>query len=347
MNLQNSIAEELKDKIIGGEFPPGSQLPTLTEIQNIYGVSRLTVQKALDRLHQDGYSIGKGRHGSFVTEKPPHLYRCGFIFPTGPDSESYYQRALNQSALAACEETGMEPVFYFNLQAPRDLEPFNAAKEDIERRRLAGLVFCGSPENFYDSRLTLNQVPKVAISGESKENIPVLSFNWDGVFEKAFSFFKSESRKRVAVLVASEVQWSPDELFEKLMLMTQKESLELKRPWVQAVDKKHPYWSKPLLELMFDKASGTEVPNSLLILEDHIVEGVTKAISELGIKAPEELSVVAHGNFPSPSPSRITATRIGYDCKLIMDKCLELLKRQKSGLKVPNITEIPAIQDNT
>lgn len=59
----------LRDWIYAGTFPAGSQLPTETELCSTFGVSRVTVRKAIDLLANDGLVSRQQGRGTFVTER--------------------------------------------------------------------------------------------------------------------------------------------------------------------------------------------------------------------------------------------------------------------------------------
>ena len=60
--LFQQLAEELRNALRAGEYPPGSQLPTEHQLCGRYGVSRVTVRKALEELSQRGrWYAGRGR----------------------------------------------------------------------------------------------------------------------------------------------------------------------------------------------------------------------------------------------------------------------------------------------
>jgi GntR family transcriptional regulator len=59
----------LRDWIYAGSFPAGSQLPTETELCGTFGVSRVTVRKAIDLLAGDGLVSRQQGRGTFVTER--------------------------------------------------------------------------------------------------------------------------------------------------------------------------------------------------------------------------------------------------------------------------------------
>jgi len=68
VNLSDQICASLRDKISSGEFPVGSRLPSETELAEIFGVSRLTVRMALQKLSTQGLTVTKPGDGTFVKE---------------------------------------------------------------------------------------------------------------------------------------------------------------------------------------------------------------------------------------------------------------------------------------
>ncbi len=67
--LYYQLKEELKRKILNKEFPEGSKLPTETEICDMYGVSRITVRKAIEELQAENYLVKKQGRGTFVQSR--------------------------------------------------------------------------------------------------------------------------------------------------------------------------------------------------------------------------------------------------------------------------------------
>ena len=62
------ITEELRRKIIEGDWPPGHQLAKETELAGAYGVSRMTMNKALTQLTAEGFLLRRKRSGTFVAQ---------------------------------------------------------------------------------------------------------------------------------------------------------------------------------------------------------------------------------------------------------------------------------------
>src|SRR5262252_6247127 len=67
--LYMQVVRVLKDDIVSGVYPVGSQLPTEEELCDRFSVSRYTVREALRRLRED--SLVASRQGAGTTVVPP------------------------------------------------------------------------------------------------------------------------------------------------------------------------------------------------------------------------------------------------------------------------------------
>jgi hypothetical protein len=58
---------------------------------------------------------------------------------------------------------------------------------------------------------------------------------------------------------------------------------------------------------------------------------------------PADLAVVAHTNFPHPTPSAVPVARLGYDVAKLVMTCMERIDQQRRGEKPPALTLVPAL----
>lgn len=65
--LYVKLANLFRDKIARGDWPPGSQIGTLPELQAEYGVARATLQQAIRILSGEGLISSTRGRGTFVT----------------------------------------------------------------------------------------------------------------------------------------------------------------------------------------------------------------------------------------------------------------------------------------
>jgi GntR family transcriptional regulator len=66
--LYRSVCDSLKERILAGDYPPGVALPSESRLVHDYGVSLITVRRALQELVLDGLIERRQGVGSFVRE---------------------------------------------------------------------------------------------------------------------------------------------------------------------------------------------------------------------------------------------------------------------------------------
>lgn len=64
--LYSRVRQAMRDRISSGEWRPGDQIPTIRQLGELYGVSRITVVQALDTLAREGVVIRWQGKGIFV-----------------------------------------------------------------------------------------------------------------------------------------------------------------------------------------------------------------------------------------------------------------------------------------
>jgi GntR family histidine utilization transcriptional repressor len=69
-SLHERILSDIEDRILSGEWPPGSRIPFEHELSGHYDCSRMTVNKALTQLAKAGLIERRRKAGSFVMRAP-------------------------------------------------------------------------------------------------------------------------------------------------------------------------------------------------------------------------------------------------------------------------------------
>ncbi|MGY9049270.1 hypothetical protein P775_25185 [Puniceibacterium antarcticum] len=68
ISQHDRITADIRHMIVSGDWAPGHQLPVETAMAETYGVSRMTMNKALTRLAREGYLIRRKKRGTFVAQ---------------------------------------------------------------------------------------------------------------------------------------------------------------------------------------------------------------------------------------------------------------------------------------
>ena len=64
------VKEHIRARIASGEFGPGARVPSENELVSRFGLSRMTVNRALRELAADGWLKRRPGVGSFVRQPP-------------------------------------------------------------------------------------------------------------------------------------------------------------------------------------------------------------------------------------------------------------------------------------
>jgi GntR family transcriptional regulator len=68
--LRFSLAEELRSRIVAGEWEPGDRLPSEPELARLRLVSRSSMRAAITMLEEEGYVSRRHGSGTYVTHRP-------------------------------------------------------------------------------------------------------------------------------------------------------------------------------------------------------------------------------------------------------------------------------------
>lgn len=162
-----AIFESLKESILAGEYGHGSRLPSETDLVRRFGVSRMTVVKAIKELQNLGLvvrRVGSGTYANFPTEQESRLF--GLLIPelgqteifepickgmaSSPSAASHsllwgttpgQGQSKEQITEQLCQQyigRRVSGVFF----APLELTP---AKDEVNRRIIAALARANIP----------------------------------------------------------------------------------------------------------------------------------------------------------------------------------------------------------
>ena len=337
------VLDELRQQIVEGRFPPGSQLPKRGDLESYFQVSPLTLQKAVSGLISDGFIYAKTGQGTFVVDEPPHLSRYGLVFPSEPgmaETWNNFYAAMNNEAMAIQRSKPGRLSMYFGLEDPARYGHRDRLIADVKAQRLAGLIFVSPPFNFVGTPL-LDAPGMARASGAPFLDLPSVRLDNTSMMDKTMRYLASRGRRRIAVISGHVAGLScPD--FRTALGAWQMET----RPfWQQAVHPNFPHWAKNVVELLFQPGQA-ERPDGLIITDDNLVPHATAGLLAAGVRVPEEVDVVGHCNFPWPTPSVVPAKRIGFDARQVLKAFIDLIDIQRRGEVPPAVTDVAAVTDD-
>jgi len=334
---RNTVVEHIRRRILASELPPGERLPTRQCLKASLGVCMATLQQAFDQLEEDGFIYSKARQGTFVSEKPPHLFHYGLVLP--PDAEQQWTgftagmlRAITRMEKA----TSRRFSIYRDVDEHTDTPSHQRLLADLQAHRLAGLILRGAPALplARTPLLVGSSIPKVAIHADGSPDLPAVTGNYRSFIDKALDYFsKGRSRQRVAFI--NNYAYRPP-LLRHLAEGARARGMQIERRWIHEVQVPG---TRSLVEMMLSIPAPLR-PDALLIGDENLTDEACIGLVAAGLKPLVDIDVVAHCNFPAERPALLPMKRLGWSIDQYLEAFVSLIDRQRRGEKVPELIEV-------
>lgn len=336
----DEVSAAIRDGVIDGQYAPGQRIPTQVELAKMFGVSLFTIQRALGSLANDGFVHASTKNGTFVAQHLPHLCNYGLVTP-GSWRWSRLFMAIRKAAEMLSNES-LRFREYVTSQEAGNREDIRRLYRDIRGRRVGGLIFNGVMTDIVDTPILEQKVvPCVREQPRPKCDIPTVYLDIRGSFvNRAVEYLTARGCRRIAHLV---VMVEEDTPLVDIAAWLKKTGIEVKPHWVHSIyprinDKTTANIVNVLMHLQ-----GDDRPDALLIHDDNLTEHAMAGLMTAGVKVPKDLEVVTHCNYPAPAPTSLPMKRLGFDCRLFLRKCIEVIEMERKGQTPPSLTLIPAI----
>ena len=331
---QSDIARHVRERIVRGDFGPGERVPTRAQLAQDLGVSTVTVQRALDGLASDGFITAMGSRGTFVNDHPPHLCNYGLIFSSLPDTLNHWSwsrffTSLRRVGEEITQRGERRVLVYSGIDSHGDSADAARLRDDLSHQRLAGLILV-NPETLEQSGMrALTDIPMVTtVHGPAACGVHSLMPGSDySVVDRALDCFETQGRKRIAAVVQHGVSL---DFIAALVHRIRDRGMETHARWVHGISPHISHWGRHSVELLMHP-SQPDRPNALFIADDNLVEHATGGLIDAHVRVPDDISVVAHCNYPYQTPSAVRVTRLGFDARQIMDFALTALEQMRLG----------------
>ena len=340
---KNAILKLLRAEITQGRYEPGQRIPTREDLEIEYSAGRVTIQRVMDDLMEEGFVESRGRAGTVVVDHPPHLSHYGLVFPFRPTLVSWTQffTTLGQQA-KRIERLGTVrfPVYYEEATLKPSRDGFPQLRSDSEAHRLAGLIFAANPHDLHGlGFIEKPPLPCVMVGAPDPHfHMPTVNFDGESFSQMALDHLLSQGRRKIALIAAGK----PRDQYASFKQALADRSMCTRDYWLQLAPFAQPAVAKGIAHLLFH-ANQAERPDGLIIGDDNLVPSVILGLIDAGIRIPEDISVVAHCNFPEPTPSLLPVTRLGYDSRQLLQILMESIDLQIQGGTPRPVTLLPAV----
>jgi DNA-binding LacI/PurR family transcriptional regulator len=338
----DAIVQHLRSLVVGEKaLGPGERVPTRSEIEAHFDVSTMTVQRAFDRVIEEGFLTVAGK-ATLVADRPPHLHRFVLSVPGHPGDSRWvrFWDLLVQEATRWGEGTSSHMVVA--QDADPEIGPREAERlaQEIADHRVAGILLVTDTPWITSALLRDIDIPRVAFTGlKPNSDVPGISLGGEGTlwFARAVEHLHARGRKRIAfITVPGLAQPRHLELWRDLL---ETRGLVSDPALIQMAGQWDARWATNLVLALF-RGPADQRPDALVVADDNLVDQVCAGLQQLGLRVPQDLDVVAHANFPLAAPTTLPLTRLGFDIPQVFALAMDLLLRQQRRERVPRVTVV-------
>lgn len=318
-----TIKEAIVEGIRNGEV--ADKLPGERVLAKNYGVSYMTIRRAITELVEEGILHKNSTKGAFVSNSkmtPKITYNIGFFLDQGIKdgiSSPYYSLVFNALEQEA-KKSGYNLMLYSEAD---DINPLNSQK------KIDGVIICSFPRIEDKIQELKKLLPIVLLDNLSADkSIPSVTLdNFNGSSEAA-EYLWSLGHRRIGFIAGL---LDSDVCRERLMGYTSamnKLGAEADDNLVFKGDYSYESGEAGARHMLGLK----NPPTAIMCANDSMAIGVMKVVRESGLRVPEDISVVGFDDIKVASKVFPSLTTIGAPISAIAEKSIGVMLEMINGV---------------
>ncbi|MBU3874240.1 GntR family transcriptional regulator [Faecalicatena sp. AGMB00832] len=161
--LYLQLKEYILEKIKNNEWAVGEKLPTETELQDMLGISRITVRHALELLENEGYIVKKRAKGTFVAP-PKFSYHL-------PKLTSFSEDIIQKNCIPGSKTKVLEVITNSAIASHMGVAEVTPLIHLVRLRTVNNIVMSMHDSYYNLNILDSNMIIKSITSGSLKEQL--------------------------------------------------------------------------------------------------------------------------------------------------------------------------------
>lgn len=301
------VQQRLLARIHSGELVPGERLPSEAELCRQFGVSRITVRRALAELASQGYVRSRGGFGHIVQTLEPAPV-VGLMMNYSIFGQTQEHRVFSRFALLLMNALRLELRrrgcrHRLYMPEPHETEhqfDHDALRDDLERGALAGLITAGWPHeahkhdsttHFSDTRLAEriqhHGIPLVSVTGRDVRQAST-STDYLGLGYLGAEYFLQRGIDRIGLLTLNQRNSPTRDGFEQALADHGRQARDA---WVFGVEHRDERSGFEAFARWWPDLANQPRPSALVIDDDQTGKGAMLAACMLGADTDDTLRI--------------------------------------------------------
>ncbi len=303
--LYDLVYSTLKNEILEGKYPSNSLLPSEREISLRFQVERTTVRKALEILVKDGLvekKAGVGTKVVFENDIENNEINAansnikGNIIGIFISDDEKNSKKIMQPYYA-------ELFYYLEIEGKNNdcqviYTTINASTnmaEVLKSQNYLSIIFVSNIDSKYIEMARKMNIPAIILN-EHHLGLPTLTYDNVGGAYNVMKHLYSMGHKNIGVITGPESYYTSNEKLTGCLKAVYDFGLILDRSNIAIGNWEYQSGFNCAKEIFEGKKDG-EKPTALFVFNDMMAIGAIRAIRELGMSIPDDVSIVGFDNM--------------------------------------------------
>lgn len=291
LSKSEQIQDHIRRQVREGQLNPGDRLPPERELTEVFGVSRVTLNRALSALGNEELLDRTRGRGTFVRKDVDRgVVLCVFSLNLlGMPGHSPYFDLLMTELSVALKGAGFRGGFV--LGKGDDADAFAASIEPhvAAHRRLAGVITTHDLGRL-EPALREKQLPVVHVASNPAWRYVALN-DYVVMGQKAGGHLLERGCRRIG-LIAQESPGDPQRAAAGVERALADAGLSLDSHRCRFRCKSPADGKRAMRDIWNQRGR----PDGIVVSDDMVARGVARAVRHLGIRLPEQLRLIAHAS---------------------------------------------------
>ncbi len=330
------IQAHFRTQIRKGKLVAGDRLPPERQLADQFGVSLLTVNKAMAGLESEMLLDRQASRGTYIHPDASRgqilvvFDTCHFAVP---ELARFYHQLL-QSLTTEVKSHNMRPTHILGYGEPGDDFIDSLEPNSTIWNQAAGILAMAGLETFEDT-LKDKGVPAVTLTTYRTQGHHPVVMDMHGLMVKSYKHLMDRGCRNIALIfnIATDSQTFEADFLGRSSYQPQfyDELSKLGLPVNPKLVKACCRTAEQGYEAMCDLWHGEDRPDGVIVSDDNTAMGVGKAVRDLMIATPDQLKLVTHATQGVDRDFPINFTRCQYDLNRICRGAFGLLYRLMIG----------------
>ena len=350
ISLHVQLHNQLRRLMVSGRWPDGERIPTETQMARHLDISRTTVRIALQRLEVEGMIRRAAGRGTFVTWQPQDQSNSRSIGYITHSFHNEIHSAMLSSAETELRSSGYQVIF---SNATSLAEEATILQQLLEEN-VAGLIIWASARPVAETLAAIQEVQRRAIPIifidrviDGFEADYVASDNFGGAYDLV-SHLISLGHEHIVQLMPNISGLRPIEERQRgYVAAVNEHGLRDYSPWKLDPPERPEFHETDIYSLVGEKSqqiidqvvqllSAVEHrPTAIACINDILAIITISALTEIGIKVPDDVSVVGFDDISLASHIGVPLTTVSQNAYELGKQASKVLLQRLNGDQSP------------